>query len=80
MRQSSALFNRDPTHSSAPLAFPRKFPKVVPPSHYLSPNSTDRIPAFFFIAKFKIDVQGFMNDDDDMFCLKVNVDFMKNPF
>ena len=79
MCQSTALFNRDPTQLNKPLPFPRKFPKVAPP-HYLSPNSTDRIPAFFFIAKFIVDVQGYTDDDDDMFCLKLKVDFMKRPF
>ncbi|KAG6842588.1 Phosphatidylglycerol/phosphatidylinositol transfer protein [Blastosporella zonata] len=31
-------------------------------------------------AKFSIDVQGYTANDDDMLCLKLKVDFMRNPF
>jgi len=31
-------------------------------------------------AKFGVDVQGFTVNDDDLFCLKLKVDFMKRPF
>jgi len=31
-------------------------------------------------AKFNIDVRGFTVDEDDLFCVKLNVDFMKRPF
>ncbi|PPR00490.1 hypothetical protein CVT24_005550 [Panaeolus cyanescens] len=31
-------------------------------------------------AKFVVDVQGYTVDEDDMLCLKLKVDFMKNPF
>ncbi|KAG5648059.1 hypothetical protein DXG03_007094 [Asterophora parasitica] len=31
-------------------------------------------------AKFIVNVRGFTNDDDDMLCLDLSVDFIKNPF
>ncbi|KJA29157.1 hypothetical protein HYPSUDRAFT_61189 [Hypholoma sublateritium FD-334 SS-4] len=31
-------------------------------------------------AKFVVDVNGYTASDDDMFCLKLTVDFMKRPF
>ena len=34
----------------------------------------------FFLAKLKIDFQGYTNDGDDMLCLKVEVDFRKKRF
>ncbi|KAG6845773.1 Phosphatidylglycerol/phosphatidylinositol transfer protein [Tephrocybe sp. NHM501043] len=31
-------------------------------------------------AKFTVNVQGYTADDDDMLCLDLHVDFIKNPF
>ncbi|KIJ21675.1 hypothetical protein PAXINDRAFT_173771 [Paxillus involutus ATCC 200175] len=31
-------------------------------------------------AKFTVNVRGYTNDDDDMLCLDLKVDFMKSPF
>ncbi|KAI9445206.1 ML domain-containing protein [Lactarius indigo] len=31
-------------------------------------------------AKFNINVQGYTKDDDDLFCVKLVVDFMRRPF
>ncbi|KAN0128413.1 ML domain containing protein [Lactarius tabidus] len=31
-------------------------------------------------AKFNIDVHGYTVDDDDLFCVKLKVDFMRRPF
>jgi len=31
-------------------------------------------------AKFVVDVRGYTIDDDDLFCVKLTVDFMKKPF
>ncbi|KAJ2914859.1 hypothetical protein MD484_g5551, partial [Candolleomyces efflorescens] len=31
-------------------------------------------------AKFVVDVNGYTADEDEMLCLKLSVDFMKNPF
>jgi hypothetical protein len=31
-------------------------------------------------AKFVVDVHGYTVDDDEMLCLRLEVNFMKNPF
>lgn len=31
-------------------------------------------------AKFNVDVKGYTAEDEDLVCVKLKVDFMKNPF
>ncbi|KAF5377590.1 hypothetical protein D9615_005331 [Tricholomella constricta] len=43
-------------------------------------SQTVALPKEIPRAKFVVNVRGYTNDDDDMLCLDLTVDFMKNPF
>jgi hypothetical protein len=53
-------------------------PKEIPQG--LSSVIQTRPPLTHHLAKFTVNVRGYTNDDDDMLCLDLKVDFMKSPF
>lgn len=61
------------------VALPKEVPKGGSTPLFVSELHWQN-PCLCFLAKFIVDVQGYTDDDDDMFCLKLKVDFMKKPF
>lgn len=55
-------------------------PKEIPRGMFHSNNHVLHLPAVC-VAKFTVDVRGYTADDEDMVCVKLNVDFLpKTPF
>ncbi len=38
------------------------------------------ILTLFYLAKFTVHAQGFNDNEEDLFCVNLKVDFMKRPF
>jgi hypothetical protein len=60
------------------VALPKEIPRGAMPSSSSCPCHSFGL--VFLLAKFAINAHGYTVDEDDLFCVNLNVDFMKRPF
>jgi hypothetical protein len=55
-------------------------PKEIPQGAHKSTYSIFKPVAESFAAKFTVAVAGYTVDEEDLLCLDLRIDFMRNPF